>query len=138
MDNLFNYHTFYFKHREILKMRAMNEFFLLFYPPFFFLFQLILIKRRNHVHIQNYNLKKKPLCLYYRIIYLKLWVNLVQNKIKRNTHKNNIKICTNIYTAVTCTCVLYFSWNKFLPTKFIFLVDNLILFSLAFRYRLFF
>lgn len=57
---------------------------------------------------------------------------------KKNTHKNNIRICTNICTAVTCTCVLDFSWNKFQPTKFKFLVDNLILFSLAFRYRLFF
>lgn len=58
MDNLFNYHTFYFKHiKEILKMCAVNEFFLLFYPraPFFFLSQLILIKRKIHVHIQNNN-----------------------------------------------------------------------------------
>lgn len=59
MDNLFNYHTFYFKHiKEILKV---NEFFLLFFQFFFFLSQLILIKRRNHVHIQNYNKKKKPI-----------------------------------------------------------------------------
>lgn len=58
MDNLFNYQTFYFKHiKEILKMCAVNEVFLLFYPraPFFFLSQLILIKRKIHVHIQNNN-----------------------------------------------------------------------------------
>lgn len=60
MDNLFNYHTFYFKHREILKMRAVNEVFLLFYPLFFSL-SVNLNKAKKSCTHTKLSFKKNPI-----------------------------------------------------------------------------